>query len=119
MAKKSKEEIQKEIDRIVEEKMAVKREKDHIESKKDFVVDALNSLIKHYKYGGLKQKWMLDMAKKLIEESGLDDETKDELARYEFAQGLIYFGGRGVKEDEKDKVDKAINSITKYLRGQT
>lgn len=114
--KLTKEEIQAEIDRQVEERLKVDREVNHVEEVKKFLEDTLNVLYAHHFYGHLKFKYFFDTAKNLINDSGLSEEDKEEIRR-SFASSMVFSRG-GVKEEDWDAAMDKINAITKALRGQ-
>ena len=114
--KPTKEEIQAEINRQVEEEMKIYREEKHAESVERFLDDSLRALHYHYFYGHLKFKYFFDTAKYLIDNSGLSEAKKEE-QRHSFASSIIFSRG-GVKQEEWDAAMEGINNIRKALRGQ-
>ena len=114
--KATKEEIQAEINRRVEEQLKIDREVNHMEEVEKFLDDALKALCYHYFYGHLKFKYFFDTAKLLIDNSGLSEEQKEE-QRHSFASDIVFSRG-GVREEEWNNAMESVDRISKALRGQ-
>ena len=113
--KMSKEEQQKEIDRIVAERIAKQRKEDNRKAQKEFIEKALDLLLYQMRYTYIRQSYAFATAIRLINLSDLSEEDKDEV-RLNFATDIVFAGG-GVKEEDFDKARKKIEEIKEYLRG--
>ena len=114
-AKMTKEEIEKEINRQVEERLAISLKENNLKALKKYVEQSLNTLIYLYKYDDLLQSSMITSAIRLINSTDISEEDKEEF-REGFAMDLVFMNG-GVKEEDWEKAMNKKAEILKYLKG--
>lgn len=116
--KMTKEERDRELALQVEELQKKYKAEQEYKSKFSFIKKTIDLITYMYAYEHLRPKYIFETAKNLIDNSDLSDSDKDLLAR-NFAEGFLFSGGQGFKEEDWPAVQKCIVDIKNKLRGQT